>query len=399
MSLRNRNGNWHYRFWAAGRSWTGDTGLVATERNRNASVRKEAEAQRLVLEGKGDQLHLEIRAFSDAAGQFIQWAQGEHHNKPNTWKRLRGSMTSLKEFFKRQPLHTISVGQIQDYMAWRRGMKIKEVSLRHDLHALSPLFQYGIAHNWCRQNPVTSKNLKLHGAKMPSDADAVRIHVMTPAEERIYFDTCLRPPERVTVKSKPHVQTRKGKRVAISAYEYSKLSTREYRDLHDVARLILMQGARPAEVMQARVEHIDLEQGKWFIPKSKSASGKRILRLTAEARSILASRIARASESGWIFPGKRPGTQLMDIEHAHQAILNATGLAFVIYDLRHTFATRFYEATRDVEALRKVLGHSNLRSIQKYVHVSQEHVDAAMRLYEATLSETQKEPAKPGVVQ
>jgi site-specific recombinase XerD len=78
-------------------------------------------------------------------------------------------MTSLKEFFRKQPLHTITVGQIQDYMAWRRGMDIKEVSLRRDLHALSPLFKYGMAHNWCRDNPVTSDNLKLHGTKMPSD--------------------------------------------------------------------------------------------------------------------------------------------------------------------------------------------------------------------------------------
>ena len=49
---------------------------------------------------------LEIRAFNDAADQFIQWAKCEHHDKPNTWKRLRGSMTSLKDFFKTQPLHT-----------------------------------------------------------------------------------------------------------------------------------------------------------------------------------------------------------------------------------------------------------------------------------------------------
>jgi integrase len=74
----------------------------------------------------------------------------------------------------------------------------------------------------------------------------------------------------------------------------------------------------------------------------------------------------------------------MDVENAHLAVLASTGLAFVVYDLRHTFATRFYEATRDVEALRKVLGHSNLRTIQKYVHVSQDHVDGAMKIYEAT---------------
>ncbi len=385
MGLINRGRMWHYRFKAAGKRWSGNTGLAATERNRNAALVKEEAARKAVLEGKGESLRLEIRTFSDAADQFIEWAKGEYHNKPATWKRLRGSVTGLKEFFKNRPLQSISVGQIQDYMAWRRGMGIKEVSLRHDLHALSPLFKYGIAHNWCRDNPVTAANLKSHGAKIPSDADAVRIHVLTQAEEMAYFEACLRPPERITVKSKDHVQVRGGNRVRVSGYEYCKLATREYRDLHDVARLMLLKGPRPAEVMAARAEHIDLEQGTWFIPKSKSAAGKRTLRLTAEARSIFGGRIVAAPSSGWLFPGKKTGTHLVDVQNAHQAVLEGTGLSFVLYDLRHTFATRFYEQTKDVIALKDVLGHSNLRTIMKYVHISPEHVKAAMKVYEAGL--------------
>jgi integrase len=213
-------------------------------------------------------------------------------------------MTSLKDFFKTQPLHTISIGQILDYIAWRRGMNVKEVTLRHDLHALSPLYQYGIAHNWCRHNLVTSQNLKAHGSKIPSDADAIRMHVLTPAEERKYFDACLRSPHRITVKSKPHVQTRKGKRVAISGCEYSKVATHDYRDLHDIGRLMLLTGARPGEVMQARVEHVNVEQGTWFIPRSKSASGKRVLRLSSEAQSIMAGRIAQFAKSGLDLSGE-----------------------------------------------------------------------------------------------
>lgn len=131
------------------------------------------------------------------------------------------------------------------------------------------------------------------------------------------------------------MQTRKGKRVTISGYEYSKLATRDYRDLHDIGRLMLLTGARPGEVMQARVEHVNVEQGTWFIPKSKSASGKRVLRLSSEAQSIMTGRIAQFAQSGWIFPGKKAGTHLLDVEHAHQAVLDATCLAFVVYDLRH----------------------------------------------------------------
>lgn len=51
--------------------------------------------------------------------------------------------------------------------------------VRHDLHALSPLLKYGINHNWCSVNPVE--------LKIPSDAEAVRVNVLTPAEEMLYF--------------------------------------------------------------------------------------------------------------------------------------------------------------------------------------------------------------------
>ena len=206
MSLRERSGNWHYRFFAAGRTWTGDTGLAATERKNNDALMIEAQARKLIGEGRPEQLKIQTiqtKPFSDAADQFIEWAKGEHREKPQTWKRLRGSMASLKAYFKLRPLHTVGVGMVQDYMSWRRlcpecsgddcelceqtGQGVEEITLRHDLHALSPLFKYGITHNWCTTNPVMDPNVKI-----PSDADAVRIHVLTPAEEMLYFATCKR---------------------------------------------------------------------------------------------------------------------------------------------------------------------------------------------------------------
>jgi hypothetical protein len=103
MPLRQRNGNWHYRFYAAARTWTGDTGLAATKRNESAALMAEAEARKVVSQGRGELLKVEVKTFGDAAEQFIEWAKGEHRQKANTWKRLRGSMTSLKLFFGHQP--------------------------------------------------------------------------------------------------------------------------------------------------------------------------------------------------------------------------------------------------------------------------------------------------------
>jgi len=57
-------------------------------------------------------------------------------------------------------------------------------------------------------------------------------------------------------------------------------------------------------------------------------------------------------------------------------------LEFVLYDLRHTFATRMVEAGCSLPALAAILGHNGLRMVMRYVHPQQEHKDAAMVRYE-----------------
>ena len=53
-------------------------------------------------------------------------------------------------------------------------------------------------------------------------------------------------------------------------------------------------------------------------------------------------------------------------------------LNFVLYDLRHTFATRAAEAGMDLAALAGILGHGSLRMVLKYIHIQQDHMDAEM---------------------
>ena len=118
-------------------------------------------------------------------GPFVEWAKGEYGAKPNTWKRLRGSTTSLKAYFKNKPVHNISAGDIEDYKSWRRRAGVEEVTLRHDLHALSPLLRYARKHNWCAGNPLET-------VEVPSDAESERINVLSPAEELLYFELAKR---------------------------------------------------------------------------------------------------------------------------------------------------------------------------------------------------------------
>ena len=60
--------------------------------------------------------------------------------------------------------------------------------------------------------------------------------------------------------------------------------------------------------------------------------------------------------------------------------------SFVLYDFRHTFATRMAQAGVDLATLAAILGHNSIRIVQKYVHPTAEHKRAAMLRYDEVLT-------------
>ena len=104
MPIRQRSGEWHYRFWVNRREYTASTHLAATERNRTAATRIEADARRLVLQGKEQSLKLEIVPFEDASKQYLVWADSEYREHPASAKRIRTASQACVSFSARRQL-------------------------------------------------------------------------------------------------------------------------------------------------------------------------------------------------------------------------------------------------------------------------------------------------------
>ena len=366
MPIRVRNGKLEWRFMVQGHEYSHITDLDDTRRNRTKVQRMEAETHRLVLDGRAAELRLQVQPFSSAADQFITWARGEYSAHPNTAKRLATSMTSLKLHFGRRPLSSVTAGNIEDFKSLRRSVhKVREVTLRHDLHALSLLFQYGRKHNWCKANVVDE-------VEIPSDAEAVRMHVLTVAEETAYFAT---------------IDIMRAERMA------KKRPVHGLDDLNDLGTLMLNQGCRPEELREIEQDAVDLVGGFLTIRKGKSLAARRTLRLTAASRAVLATRLQTPGR--WVFPSRRKSAaHIGNAQRMHNLVLKKAKLQFVPYDLRHTAATRWAEGGTDIATIAAWLGHANLRSVQKYIHPSLEHLNAQAEKFERMWVATQeKRPA------
>jgi integrase len=251
MALRNRSGVWHYRFKLDGKEYSGTTDLAATKQNTSKAQDLEQEHLEALRDGRRPTRRIVVRRFIDAAKEFLDWAKMQHRAHPNSYRRIATSFASAKDFFGSEAVSLVEEGRIEAYKVWRvNDHQVRDVTLRHDLHALSKFFGYAVKQRWTRENPIRN-------VEIPSDADAIRMHILTSDEEKHYFS-------RAT----------------------------KHWDLHDLGRIMLNQGMRPDEVTALHRNDIDLGHGQLHIRQGKSSAARRTLDLTTESRQILASRMS-----------------------------------------------------------------------------------------------------------
>jgi len=160
--------------------------------------------------------------------------------------------------------------------------------------------------------------------------------------------------------------------------------------LRDVAIIMVEMGLRPGEIFQLRGEDVHIESSAPYVHvrEGKSDRAVRDVPITSRALPVLNRRVSRA-KGAYLFPRRigngydrsRPMTEL---EPAHQRALRKSGIEppFRLYDLRHTYGTRAIEAGIDVFSVAKLMGHADLDTTQRYVHLSKGHLEEAQKKIE-----------------
>jgi len=155
--------------------------------------------------------------------------------------------------------------------------------------------------------------------------------------------------------------------------------------LADVAIVLNDTGLRPDECHRLDWSDITFtngRHGKLLVRYGKTAAARRELPLTPRVRALLDARRETAGRpaEGWIWPAR---TKIGHIDHSslkkqHRNVLQLSGVRpFVLYSLRHTFATRIAPHV-DAWTLCKIMGWSSLSVAMRYIHPSEERVLEAM---------------------
>ena len=144
--------------------------------------------------------------------------------------------------------------------------------------------------------------------------------------------------------------------------------------------LLLATGCRKREILHARWEQVDLEEGSLKLPDAKT--GPRPVALSAWAVELL--RFLPKSSSGFLFPSpKKPGVPMSDLFHRWKKIRKKAGCADVrIHDLRHAVATRLAKEN-PAQVAQAALGHQDIRTTLGYIDPTEPARAALDRLGES----------------
>ncbi|WP_238392622.1 tyrosine-type recombinase/integrase [Paenibacillus antri] len=132
-------------------------------------------------------------------------------------------------------------------------------------------------------------------------------------------------------------------------------------------------GLRVGEVVRLKPHDLDVERRTVKVRQGKGRKDRYTI-LSGAALYEVNRYVAMERPQFWLFPGqdaRKPLTERAAQKVFEQA-LRKSGLKkeATIHTLRHSFATHLLEAGTDIRYIQELLGHRNLKTTERYTHVS-----------------------------
>ena len=175
---------------------------------------------------------------------------------------------------------------------------------------------------------------------------------------------------------------------------YDVVQHSESKMLRFIIPMLILTGARKREVLDARWTDFDTEQKLWRIALSKSGKARYVplsegvLNLLALIGKERETWPAAHRDCPWVFANPDTGKPYTSIYYTWDNARKRAGLPGLrVHDLRHSFASFLINAGRSIYEVQKILGHTQIKTTQRYSHLSQDTLLAAVNSAVETLGQ------------
>ena len=152
---------------------------------------------------------------------------------------------------------------------------------------------------------------------------------------------------------------------------YEAVKNSENSMLQYIVPMLILTGARRNEAIRAQWKDFDFVKLSWRIPFTKSGRPRHVPLSDGVIR--LLQSIPRIDGCPYVFPNPKTKKPFVSVYYSWHTARTQAGLADVrLHDLRHSFASFLVNNGRSLYEVQKILGHTQIKTTQRYAHLSQD---------------------------
>lgn len=345
MTVKKRGGHWHYDFSVKGRRYREAIPLAT---NKAEALDAEASARSDVFKGTYGRQEMGNQLFSEFVDQhYLPWAK----TNKRTWRNDQYIAAGLCETFRGKRL--CDVGPLEIEKLKRNTLKSKTVhggdrspaSVNMVLSVGSRIFSLAVDLEKAARNPF-SKVKKL-------------------AVDNLQFRYLLWDEEAALLSVLENLAVKRTGRQSAATLKAMRTARAHLRDAVQVA---LGAGLRRSEQTRLKATHCDFSRNVIIVQQTKTNKRPREVPMSDDVRTVLL-RLARGRKrDDYLFVNPNTSKPFVDYKNGFMRACADAGIENLTWrNLRDTFGTRLGEAGYNAFDIAALMGHSDIRTTQRYV--------------------------------
>jgi len=307
---------------------------------------------------------------------YEPWVKTHHKNADATIKRLKANFLPILGKVK---LGDITAWNVEKWRSDKIKAGAKASTVNRDLNPLKAALSRAAQWGFINANPLTSiKPIRV-------DSKAIIRYLSDNEEERLRTALDSRE-ERIRLERDSANNWRR-----VRGYKLlPNLRKPPFADyLKPLIILDLNTGLRRGELFNLKWN--DVDRAMLTVKGEGAKTGQtRHVPLNQEAYSVLYQWKTQSQDNKLVFPGKGGG-RLTNVNNSWRKLLKDANITdFRFHDMRHHFASRLVMAGVDLNTVRELLGHADIKMTLRYSHLSPQVKQAAVdKLVKGKIRETQ----------
>lgn len=299
--------------------------------------------------------------------EYKPWVLSHHKRGGKTIATLNRCFNKL--FSK--PLTEITPSILEQWRIKRLNEGISNATLNRDIGVLKSLMTKAAEWGHIKESPL--KNLKLFKIDR-----APKVRYLSFEEEKRLRQALLERDNQLKQDRKSGNQWREERGYAL----FPEFREEEFCDyLMPMVLFSINTGLRQGELFNLNWNMVDLSEESIIISGDITKNNNsRYIPLNDEALNIMKQLYKKSDlKNGLVFPSKN-NQPFNNVKRSWSSILKKAQITqFRWHDLRHHFASKLVMAGIDLNTVRELLGHSDIKMTLRYAHLAPEHKIKAVK--------------------